>query len=834
MLNEGHDVLWQVIANRFFAILLLLLGLLLLLPGAWLVYVGGSVYYVVAGLITAAVGTLLFRRRTAALPLFGALLAGTTLWSLYESGLEFFALLPRLALWLGFAAYLVTPWSRRILKPGARDNDPQHQHESLATPWSVGAPALAAVCLLVIASMAGYEHHGTGTVRDTTADFSADWQHYGNTVGGSRFATLDQINPETIGDLQEIWRYRTGVEEDFKATPLAVDGRLYFCAAANVVIALDSETGTEVWRFDPDIEPPDDHQYAITCRGVAYHEAPADYDGQCKRRIVTATVAATLVAVDADTGEVCADFGERGVVDLRVGMSEHLVKEYYNTSPPTVARDELIVGGLVLDSQRLGLPSGVVRAFDAVTGELTWAWDLGNPDNQGLPPTGETYTPGTPNVWSIMSYDPDLDLVFAPTGNANPDYFGGERRDFDDRYSSAVVAIDASTGRERWTFQTVHHDIWDYDVPAQPVLVDVTRNGSEIPAIAIPTKMGEIFLLDRRDGTPVDEIENRAVPQAPEIDEYLSATQPFSALPNFHPLREEKDMWGLTPIDQLACRIEYRMMRYEGMYTPPTRGGTLIAPGNFGGFNWGSVSVDADHGLLIAAPMLLAHQLLLVTPEQVQAAGPRAARLLGADHPAVRMDENAPIEPLPIPDSSDPYDQMRVKYFGLPRPFMSRLGTGVPCFEPPWSQLAVIDLNSGDLLWKRPLGDMRDSGPFNLRSGLPIDVGTAVRAGTLTTRGGLTFVSSTMDATARAFEVRTGKEVWSVRLPGNGQSTPMSYQSRSGRQILIVTVPNPSWRYPRDPSTGTYLDSRSTRDGQGGYVIAYALTDTIDGEAAGR
>ncbi|MEO0435273.1 MAG: PQQ-binding-like beta-propeller repeat protein [Pseudomonadota bacterium] len=808
----------QVLVNRAFVILLLLVGVLLLLPGIWLLYLGGSAYYALAGLTTVAVGVLLLRKRMVAQQLYGALLVGTALWSLYEAGLEFFALLPRLALWLGFAAYLLTPWARRGFQ-----SKPDERDQRLVTSWTVAAPTLAVISLLITASAVRYEHHGTGTIRNTSESFSGDWTHYGNSAGGSRFATLDQINPETIGDLKEIWRYRTGVEEDFKATPLAIDGRLYFCAAANVVIALDSETGGELWRFDPGIAPPDEHQYAITCRGVAYHEAPSDYTGECKRRVVTATVAASLIALNADTGEPCSDFGYSGVIDLRVGMSGHLPREYYHTSPPTVAHDKLVVGGLVLDSQRLGLPSGVVRAFDALTGELAWAWDLGNPANSGLPPAGQSYTPGTPNVWSVMSYDPVLDLVFAPTGNANPDYFGGERREFDDRYSSAVVAIDASTGRERWTFQTVHHDIWDYDVPAQPVLVDVTRDEREIPAIAIPTKMGEIFLLDRRDGTPIDELENRPVPQAPEIDEYLSVTQPFSALPSFHPFREEKDMWGLTPIDQMACRIEYRLMRYDGMFTPPTRSGTLIAPGNFGGFNWGSVSVDADNGLLVAAPMLLAHQLLLVTPEQVQAAGPRAARFLGEDHPAVRLDESDPIEALPEVDSSDPYDQMRVKYFGLPRPFMSRLGTGVPCFEPPWSQLAVIDLNSGELLWKRPLGDMRDSGPFNLRSGLAIDVGTAVRAGTLTTRGGLIFVSSTMDATARAFEVRTGKEVWSTRLPGNGQSTPMSYRSESGRQILIVTVPNPSWRYPRDPSTGKYLDSRATRDGKGGYVIAYAL-----------
>ena len=284
-------------------------------------------------------------------------------------------------------------------------------------------------------------------------------------------------------------------------------------------------------------------------------------------------------------------------------------------------------------------------------------------------------------------------------------------------------------------------------------------------------------------------------------------------------------MWGLTPIDQMVCRIEYRMMRYEGMYTPPSRSGTLIAPGNFGGFNWGSVSVDADNGLLVAAPMLLAHRLLLVTPEQVAEAGPKAALLLGDKHPAVRM---TPDSKAPKVNPDDPFNYERIRFYGLPMPFMSRLGTAIPCFEPPWSRIAVIDLNTKQLLWSRPAGDMREAGPFNLRSGLPIDVGTAIRAGTMTTRGGLTFLSSTMDATVRAYDVRTGEEKWSSDLPGNGQSTPMSYVSNaSGRQFLIVTVPNPSWRYPADAETG-YLDPQSVRDGKGGYVIAYALPDKGD------
>ena len=423
-----------------------------------------------------------------------------------------------------------------------------------------------------------------------------------------------------------------------------------------------------------------------------------------------------------------------------------------------------------------------------------------------------------------MSYDADLDLIYAPTGNASPDYWGGERREFDDEWSSALVALDAQTGQARWRFQTVHHDVWDYDLPAQPVLVDLEVEGEPVPSVAVPTKTGEIFLLDRRDGTPVFPIEEVPVPQDPALGDYLSATQPLSPLPNFRPYRHEKDMWGLTPLDQLVCRIEYKMLRYEGLFTPPTASGSFLYPGNFGGFNWGSVSVDADHGLLIAAPMMLGNRTMLVTPEQVAEAGPRASLLLGPNHPAVRMDPEAPMPTDRDPDPADPYDHVRIKYYGLTLPFMSRVGTEVPCFEPPWSRIAAIDLNTGELMWSRPVGSMKDSGPFGLRSGLPFQVGTPVRAGTLTTRGGLTFISSTMDRTARAFDVRTGEVRWSQPLPGNGQATPMTYlSSAGGRQLLIITVPNPSWRYPRDPASGTYTDSRSIRDGQGGYVIAFGL-----------
>ena len=797
-----------------------LIGLCLAVAGGYLVYLGGSFYYVAAGIATLTTAVYMFRGNPRATLIYGGILCVTLIWSIYEADLYLMALLPRLAAWVVLGLWFVTPWYKQSLKSELLDQAP-------STRTWIAYPSIATFLVFIIAAMQGYEQNGTGTVKAISDKAPVtDWRQYGNSDGGTRFAEVDKINKENVSQLKEAWRYRTGVEDTFKMTPLQVDNMLYICGARNVLMAVNSDNGEEIWRYDPKATVPAKHQYAETCRGISYHEAKPDYQGQCPTRIVTATVDARLLTVNAETGELCTDFGDNGIVNLRKGLSEHLEDQYYVTSPALVADDVFVIGGLVLDSQDLGLPSGVVRAYHATTGEFAWAWDLGNPGYYGEPKEGEYYTPGTPNVWSIMSYDADLDLIYAPTGNASPDYFGGARRDFDDEWSSSIVALDGATGEPRWKYQTVHHDIWDYDLPAQPVLVDVDRDGETIPSVAVPTKTGEIFLLDRRDGTPTFPIAERPVPQDPVIDEYLSPTQPESPLPNFHPYRHEKDMWGLTPIDQLVCRVMYKGMRYDGLFTPPTPKGSLAAPGNFGGFNWGSVSVDADNGILIAAPMLLAHRLMAVTPEQVAAAGPKAALLLGKAHPAVRMDENAPMPEAREVDPNDPYDHLRIKYYGLILPFMSILGTQVPCFEPPWSHIAAIDLNTKELLWSRPLGSMKNSGPFGIRSGLPFDVGTAVRAGTLTTRGGLTFVSSTMDSTVRAYDIRTGELKWSDDLPGNSQATPMTYKSnKDGKQYLIVTVPNPSWVYPRDPVSNNYSDSRSIKDGKGGYVIAYAIEE---------
>lgn len=816
------------VLNGLFMLYVVLTGVYLSLLGGYLSYLGGSHYYVISGLVLTSVAWFYFRASTAALKLYGLGLAATLIWSIVESEGFFWALLPRLAMWLVLATWFFLPFSKLANgERGAMDN-------AIAKRW-IGIPAALSIASLVFFAANNSYPVVEGTQNPvSSAEPITDWRHYGNTSNGTRFAELEQINSGNVAQLQEVWRYRTGVEHDFKGTPLQVDGTLYMCAAGNVLIAIDDSTGKEKWRYDPVVIPPGEHQYARTCRGVSYYES-ASAQGQCAARIVTGTLDSRLIAVDANTGELCSDFGEAGEVDITTGIGDVHRTQYYLTSPPLVANNLLVIGGLVVDTQRLGLPSGVVRAFSAETGELAWAWDIGRPDSNELPQEGETYTRGTPNAWSIMSFDADLGLVYVPTGNANPDYFGGERREIDDKWASSIVALDVTTGQPRWSFQTVHHDVWDYDVPSQPTLVDVEKDGKTIPAVAVPTKRGEIFLLDRRNGEPVHPIEERPVPQEGVDGERLAATQPFSSLPHFRPYMHERDMWGLTPLDQLLCRVEYNMMRYEGHFTPPTTGGTLQYPGNFGGFNWGSISVDADNGLLVAAPMLLANRTMLVTPEQVDNAGAVAAKLLGALHPAVNIsDADAELlkqrEGYTPHDETGEFDYRKVKYFGLVGPFISRFklpligGTEVPCFEPPWSQIAVIDLNTNKLLWKKPLGDMSESGPFGLRLGLPIDIGVPLRAGTLTTRGGLTFAASTMDGSVRAFDLRSGETLWKEELPGNGQATPMTYVSpKDGKQYLIVTVPNPSWRYPREPKSGTYTDSQSVVDGQGGYVIAYAI-----------
>ncbi|MDZ4760436.1 MAG: PQQ-binding-like beta-propeller repeat protein [Alphaproteobacteria bacterium] len=846
-----------------FSAFLLAVGGYLAVRGAELIALGGSWYYTLTGLGIIAVAVLVVLRNAWGPRLWAVITLLTVAWSIYEGGLDILALLPRLAAFVVVGLWFITPWSRAAMRKDADTTAPT------GGSWALGASAAGAL-LLIVAAFQGYKvEEGT---RNAVAAGPAvtDWRHYGNAAGGTRFAQVDQLTVENVGGLKEVWRYRTGVPYDFKMTPLQIGDLIYICTAANIVIALDAQTGAERWKHDTKTAVPGASRglenastFARTCRGLSYHEGAGDATGQCARRIMTVTTDARMLALDAATGQSCREFGFDGVVNLKSGLGPHPPGEYMPTSTPLIAGDNVVIGGWVTDNQEIGNVSGVLRAYNAVTGAFVWAWDMGNPGYRGLPDEGGEYTRGTPNIWSNMSYDPQLNMVFAPTGNASPDYFGGKRRAFDETYSASTVALDAATGEMRWSYQTAHHDIWDWDTPSQPVLVEITKDGQRIPALAQPTKRGEIFLLDRRDGTPLypattcpDGSAAAAggecpVPQGGVEGDYTAPTQPFSGLPSFRPDRLEKDMWGLTPLDQLVCRIEYKKMRYEGHFTPPMRGGGGVGgkatfggsfqfPGNAGGFNWPSVSVDADNGLLIAQPMMMGNRIVMQTPTEI--AEERKLRIaeMMASRPRPPVEERAatpppqaasPSPPQTTPPQTKPYtaqgewDPATARY-GNTSPFMStwtipltKIETGLPCFEPPYGKIAVIDLNTNKLLWSRNIGTIEEMGPFGIGTGLPINVGTPIYGGTMTTRGGLIFQVGTMDSTMRALDLRTGKTKWSVKTPGTANSTPITYVSnKDGRQYVVILVPNPGFVYPR-------AGAARPSDDQGGYVIGYALPE---------
>ena len=845
--------------NLAFATFLGLVGAYLLWYGIQLLTLGGSFAYALSGIALLATTYFLIMRKPLGATIYAGIVVLWVVLSIVEAGLDFLALLPRLAAWLVVGLWFLSPWHRTAMGKTAE------------TPinaggiW-VGGATIAGALLLVVGAFQGYPVV-EGTKNEVAAGPAVtDWRNYGGVPEGQRFAQISQINTENVGKLKEAWRARTGVAYDFKQTPQMANGLLYICTAGNTLIAYDSDTGEKRWQYDTKTQVPGGElerssTFARTCRGLGYHEAPPEYTGECAKRILAGTVDARLIALDALTGQLCRSFGFDGQVNLVSGLGRSPLGNFMVTSTPLIAGDKIVVGGWVTDNQQIGNPSGVLRAYDAITGAFAWAWDMGNPGYNGLPDEGGEYTRGTPNVWSNTSYDPQLNLIYAPTGNSSPDYFDGDLRSKEaEENASSVVAIDAATGQRRWVYQTVHRDIWDWDVPSQPVLVNIRKNGQGelIPAVAQPTKRGEIFLLDRRTGVPIYDTPELPVPQGPAKGEVVTATQPFSSLPHFRDDRIEQDMWGLTPLDQLHCRVEFKKMRYEGLFTPPMEGGggygmaedswggTFQYPGNAGGFNWGSVAVDADNGLLIGAPMLMGNRIVLRSlearaadakrtadrrAEQAAKKGTPPGAPAGGGPAAGARPGGGPVAPgargAPGAAGSQVFDQNRVLYRGDTAPFMStwrlplpffNASTDLPCFEPPFSQIGVIDLNTNKLLWKRAIGSLKESGPFGIPLGLSAQVGTPVQAGVMATRGGLIFDGGAMDSTFRAFDLRTGEVKWESPLPGSAHATPMSYVGKNGKQYVIITIPNPSWRYPR--STGD-----EPTDDQGGYVIAYALPD---------
>jgi len=650
--------------------------------------------------------------------------------------------------------------------------------------WESSMPyrtVLIAISALVV--LAGCAKPQLGEVPAGTV---ADWPAYGATPGGTHFSRANQITPENVQHLEVAWMHRSGdiregkyppedtgevgefqPQSSLQVTPIMIEDRLYYCSPFNMVFALDAETGEEIWSYDPKV----DHTADLlpNCRGVSSWQSGSE--GFCEHRIIVGTLDARLIALDAATGNRCTDFGNQGEVDISHGLSEHQPFDYSITSPPAILGNRVITGAMVLDNQRVDIPSGVVRAYDVRSGEFLWAWNPIKPGEKQFNDDG-TYLSGTTNVWSIISVDPERDMVFVPTGNTSPDFYGGHRGNLD-YYSSSVVALKGQTGEVVWNYQMVHHDIWDYDAPAQPTLVNLNVNGKQIPAVVQVTKMGMTFALNRDTGEPLWPVEERPVPQGGVPGEYTAETQPFPThIPHMmdRPLTPD-DAWGFTFWDEGQCAENIARARNEGFYTPPSIEGSINYPSNGGGNNWGSPAIHPDSNIMVVYTARFP-VLTILTPRE--------------DCDGVMQAQTGTPYCVDTPLLASPL--------------------GVPCTEPPWGTLDAIDLEAGKVLWSVPMGTTRNIAPFPFWwiKGLP------GFAAPMMTGSGLIFSGISNEHAFRAFDLKDGKELWKADLPTAANALPMTYQiSETGKQYVVVAAGG-HWSGGSPP---------------GDYVIVYSLPD---------
>ncbi|MBW5801915.1 membrane-bound PQQ-dependent dehydrogenase, glucose/quinate/shikimate family [Halomonas elongata] len=768
-----------------------LVGLALLGGGIWLITLDGSWYYALAGIVLIVVGALTRSRRPAAQTLYALFLIATAAWSLWESGYDWWPLATRLGIFLILAIpLLITP------KSGSRAG------------LALLLPVWAIIGVGTLASLTVDAHRVEGELsRDVVSEDAnigdtpqESWHAYGRNNLGQRYSPLEQITPENVTDLELAWQYQTGdvkrpedvTETTYEATPLKIDNSLFLCTPHNWLIALDADTGEEQWVYDAKVPDESSRQHQ-TCRGVSYlppsSGEPDDIDVQlasgpaedldamqCDAQLFMPTSDARLIAVDPATGARCSNFADNGELDLLHNMPFKQAGFYYSTSPPVVADGKVIVAGSVNDNYAVDSPSGVIRAYDAKTGELVWNWDSGNPEETAPIAEGETYTTSSPNSWSIASADEELGMVYFPMGNRTPDQLGMYRSEAEEKYSSSVVALSLETGQVEWVQQFVHHDLWDMDTPAQPSLLDLDTEQGTQPALVIPTKQGDVYVLNRETGEPILPVSEQPAPQGTIEGDHAAETQPISSLSFRPPTLREADMWGATPFDQLMCRIQFKSLRYEGQYTPPSEQGTIVFPGNFGVFNWGSIAVDPKRQVMFGMPLYLAFTSTLVPKE-------------GADLGETNQGEHGLNE-----NAGGPY-AVEMK------PFLSPFG--VPCQQPPWGYVAGTDLRTGEIAWKHKNGTIEDMTALPL----PIKMGVPGIGGPIITESGVVFLAASVDDYLRGYDLSTGEQLWQTRLPAGGQATPMTYLNSQGEQMVVQVAGGHG-------SIGTTI---------GDYVVAYKL-----------
>ena len=776
-------------------IALVLLGLSLAGGGIYLITLKGSWFYLPAGLAMAATGLGLVRRNGWALYLAWALLIVSLIWAFSEVGTDFWQLVPRTV------TFLVVALLATLCAPLLRKKD---QTRVIGCKVAGGFSVVLAIAIVAIFANMFRIHpeveasgEPAAVLDEKAADDSGnDWAAYGRNTGGQRFAQFNQINTTNVKDLKVAWTYHTGDlainGSEYQVTPLKVGNTMYLCTPLNKVIALDPVTGKEKWRFDPKIEETEGNKQWKRCRGVAYTElSPAQQDGTPpaiagNKRIISTTVDGRIFSLDAETGKLDTSFGDNGFVNLLNGLGPTAHGSYYLTSAPLVADGVVMVGGKLNDNLTTGEASGVVRGFDARSGKILWAWDASRGAKDSSPlPEGQTYAIETPNFWGTAAYDAKLGIAYFPTGNQTPDFWTGNRHDYSDEYNDAIVAVELKTGKEVWHFRTANHDQFDYDVSSQPILYDMPgKDGTTTPVLIQLTKRGQIFVLDRRTGKPVVQVEERKVSTDAMPGMKVAATQPYSAISVGTAALKESDMWGASIFDQLYCRVQFKEMRWEGEFTPLSdKKRTLIYPGYYGGFNWGGGAIDPSTGTLIVNDIRMAQWGKFIKREDAEKKGMKAS-------------------------TEGEYSKQLGTPWGVERSmFMSPLG--IPCFKPPFGSMTAIDLATGKTRWQMPMGSIKDAPINGVAPGLDIPLGMPTMGGPLVTKGGLTFFHGSLDYFVRALDNNTGKELWRGRLPVGGQGAPMTYIAEDGKQYVVVVAGGAT-------RTGT-------NDNRGDDVIAYAL-----------
>ena len=754
--------------------LLAFVGGFFAVAGAQLLYLGGSAYYLLTGLAMLLSGALIGRGDRRGSLVFLGIWVATLIWAVWEVGIDPLKLVPRVVAPGVLLVVVFLPWLGRSFR--------RSDVRAGAATAVVGIVAAVFVWPLF---QSGGLHAETAPPPVTAATPGHDnWSVYGGTLAGERFSSLGQITPENVAQMQVAWTQRTGDLPDAaetvthtreyhsEATPIHVGNTLYTCTPHSFVQAIDATTGKTKWSWA--LKADRTGNSYLVCRGVAYFEAPAGTP--CPRRIFAPTFDARIVALDADTGRECTAFGHAGYVDLRENMGASPAAMQISTSPPVVAGGRLIVGERIRDNVAVDEPSGVVRAYDPVSGALVWAWDVGRGDDALNKPLGirEVYTRGTPNVWGVMTADEANGIIYLPMGNATPDYWIGNRRAFDDKFGSSIVALDIATGKLRWVRQLVHRDMWDMDLAIGPSLFELpAQGGGTVPALIQTTKMGQVYMLNRLTGAPIAAIEERPVNTTGGLsDERYSATQPFSVgMPSLTPpTPNERDTWGATPIDQLVCRIQLRQAHAAGIYAPLGRTPVIGHPAFDGITDWGGAAVDPERGIMTVNTMEMPFRIYLARRDSSDIKAMTAKKGRGG--------ENAR-SPSVYPQTGTPWVAVVQAWLG---PF------GAPCVAPPWGKLTAIDLKTRKVIWDETLGTARDTGLFGTHLGVPVKIGVPNLGGSMITRGGLVFIGATTDQYLRAFDVRNGKELWKARLPAGAQATPMTYIGADDRQYVVITA----------------------------------------------